>query len=202
MEKLKHTKNELKRQKDALKLYTRFLPTLILKKQQLQLEIGKIVHRIEDLKAKEAAFKERLHKWVAVFGEEIDIKGIIGIDKVHYKAGNIAGVDMPIFDKIDFKERSYDLIKTPLWVDYGIEAVKEFTTKIDLEYEVTPQRVEIVITDEGDGFDPQCVPDPTRDENLEKPGGRGIMLMRAFMDTVEFSERGNSVRLIKSRPGA
>ena len=70
---------------------------------------------------------------------------------------------------------------------------------VSLDYEVTPRRVEIVITDEGEGFDPQAVPDPTRDENLEKPSGRGIMLMRAFMDTVDFSERGNSVRLVKER---
>ena len=70
---------------------------------------------------------------------------------------------------------------------------------ISLDYEVTPQRVEIIITDEGEGFDPVCVPDCTCQENLEKPGGRGIMLMKAFMDTVEFSEQGNSVRLVKRR---
>lgn len=72
---------------------------------------------------------------------------------------------------------------------------------IQVEYEVTPQRVEITITDEGDGFDPEAVPDPTHEDNLEKPGGRGLMLMRAFVDTVEFNEVGNSVRLVKDRPG-
>jgi len=72
---------------------------------------------------------------------------------------------------------------------------------ISLDYEVTPQRVEIIITDDGEGFDPECVPDCTCQENLEKPGGRGIMLMKAFMDTVEYSEKGNRVRLVKVRPG-
>jgi len=57
----------------------------------------------------------------------------------------------------------------------------------------------ITITDEGTGFDPAGVPDPTADENLEKPTGRGIMLMRAYMDKVEFNERGNEVRMVKSR---
>lgn len=72
---------------------------------------------------------------------------------------------------------------------------------IRVDYEVTPQRVAITITDEGDGFDPNDVPDPTVEANLEKPGGRGLMLMRAFVDTVEFNEVGNSVRLIKEHPG-
>ena len=71
---------------------------------------------------------------------------------------------------------------------------------IDLKYSITPECVEIVITDEGCGFCPVGVPDPTRDENLEKTTGRGIMLMRAFMDTVEYSERGNQLRLVKHSP--
>ena len=51
--------------------------------------------------------------------------------------------------------------------------------------------------DEGEGFDPGVIPDPRADENLEKPGGRGIMLMRAYMDEVAFNERGNEVRMTK-----
>ncbi len=57
----------------------------------------------------------------------------------------------------------------------------------------------ITVADEGNGFDPASVPDPTADENLEKPCGRGIMLMRAYMDKVEYNDRGNEVRIIKHR---
>jgi serine/threonine-protein kinase RsbW len=57
----------------------------------------------------------------------------------------------------------------------------------------------IEIEDEGPGFSPGEVPDPTNDENLEKPGGRGIMLMRAFMTEVNFVGNGNKVQLVKSR---
>ena len=60
-------------------------------------------------------------------------------------------------------------------------------------------RVTIVIEDEGPGFDVAQVPDPTADENLDKPGGRGIMLMRAYMSQVKFSECGNCVTMIKQR---
>ena len=60
-------------------------------------------------------------------------------------------------------------------------------------------RVTIVIEDEGPGFDVGSVPDPTSEENLDKPGGRGIMLMRSFMSRVEYNDSGNRRLLEKSR---
>lgn len=61
------------------------------------------------------------------------------------------------------------------------------------------ERVTVTIEDEGPGFDPSDVPDPTEDDNLEKPSGRGLMLMRAFMSRVEYHGRGNRVTLEKVR---
>ena len=55
------------------------------------------------------------------------------------------------------------------------------------------------VTDEGPGFDPQAVPDPTCCENLERPCGRGVMLMRCYMDSVTYSSSGNSVELYKKK---
>jgi len=60
-------------------------------------------------------------------------------------------------------------------------------------------RVTIVIEDEGPGFDVVSVPDPTSEENLDKPGGRGIMLMRSFMSRVEYNDSGNRLLLEKIR---
>ncbi|MGC9455004.1 MAG: ATP-binding protein [Phycisphaerae bacterium] len=68
---------------------------------------------------------------------------------------------------------------------------------VELDFDVTPRQASITITDQGEGFDPASVPDPTADENLERPCGRGIMLMRAYMDKVEYNRRGNCVRLLK-----
>ncbi len=68
---------------------------------------------------------------------------------------------------------------------------------VELDYDVDPSRTIITVTDEGEGFDPASVPDPTTDENLEKPAGRGIMLMRAYMDQVRFNPRGNQVCVVK-----
>lgn len=55
------------------------------------------------------------------------------------------------------------------------------------------------ICDEGPGFDPQHLPDPTEPANLEKPSGRGLLLMRTFMDDVQFNDVGNQVTLIKRK---
>jgi serine/threonine-protein kinase RsbW len=69
--------------------------------------------------------------------------------------------------------------------------------KVSIAYKVEPGRFEIHITDEGTGFDPTDVPDPTAVENIERPCGRGLMLMRHYMNEVVFSGRGNSVRMCK-----
>jgi serine/threonine-protein kinase RsbW len=60
-----------------------------------------------------------------------------------------------------------------------------------------PVRFEISITDEGAGFDPEDVPDPTAEENLERPCGRGLMLMRHYMTEVEYNASGNGVVMAK-----
>jgi len=68
---------------------------------------------------------------------------------------------------------------------------------VEVFYDVNSQRAEIVITDQGQGFRPKDIPDPTTDENIEKPSGRGIMLIRAYMDEMDYNESGNQVRMVK-----
>src|SRR5262245_26357400 len=69
--------------------------------------------------------------------------------------------------------------------------------KVRITYTLQAQLFEIHIADEGPGFDPADVPDPTAIENLERPCGRGLMLMKHYMSEVAFSPRGNSVRMCK-----
>ena len=68
---------------------------------------------------------------------------------------------------------------------------------VKIDYSVGLDKVEISMTDEGDGFDPDAVPDPRYGDNLYKAEGRGLLLMRSYMDVVEFNERGNSVRMVR-----
>ncbi|MEI8195586.1 MAG: ATP-binding protein, partial [Phycisphaerae bacterium] len=69
--------------------------------------------------------------------------------------------------------------------------------QIKVQYRITPQRADITIEDEGHGFNPGEVPDPTSPENLETCHGRGILLMRAYMSNVVFNPSGNRVTLTK-----
>lgn len=71
--------------------------------------------------------------------------------------------------------------------------------QVRIDCRVEDDSVRIVIEDEGEGFNVAAVPDPTIDENLDKPGGRGIMLMRAFMTSIEYNESGNRIVLEKIR---
>ena len=68
---------------------------------------------------------------------------------------------------------------------------------VHIECNVTSEKVEIMIEDEGPGFDRRDVPDPTLEENLEKCSGRGILLIETYMDDVEYSNNGRRVRMIK-----
>jgi len=71
--------------------------------------------------------------------------------------------------------------------------------RVHIAYQVRPEHFDIVIADEGPGFDPGDVPDPTAPENLERCCGRGLMLMRHYMTEVNYNCRGNSVRMRKLR---
>ncbi len=75
----------------------------------------------------------------------------------------------------------------------------DLSKKVSIRYQMSSTRVRIEITDEGNGFDPDRVPDPTVDENLERPSGRGLMLMHNFMSRVEYQGTGNRVVLEKRR---
>lgn len=75
------------------------------------------------------------------------------------------------------------------------------TKKVRVAYRVCQERFDILIADEGPGFDPCEVPDPTAPENLERPCGRGLMLMRHYMTAVDYNPRGNVVSMSKLRNG-
>lgn len=71
--------------------------------------------------------------------------------------------------------------------------------KVTVACQIDHEKAEIIVTDQGAGFEPGSVPDCTADENLCKTCGRGIAMMRGFMDAVEFEGKGNTVRLVKFR---
>ena len=72
---------------------------------------------------------------------------------------------------------------------------------IVIRYYVDRARFIVMVRDEGDGFRWKAIPDPTSDENLERPNGRGIMLMQSYMTRIRFNRRGNEVWMLKRQPG-
>ncbi len=146
MAKIKLTKNELKKQKDALKMYKRYLPTLQLKKQQLQMEIRGIEARRRGLEEARAELDRGFRAWIGVFGEASAAYGpdglpLMRVARVRTAEGNIAGVEIPVFEGADFEFSDYDLFVTPLWVDTALERLKT-ALLLDLEARVLDVQIE------------------------------------------------------------
>jgi len=128
MPKIRLTKNELKKQKEDLKRYRRYLPMLQLKKKQLQLEIIKVHQAIQNTSSEVNNLRNSALKWVDVFAERVPIKELCKLEKVNTEEGNVAGIDIPIFLNVEFSRKPYDLLLTPLWVDKAIKAKEEILT--------------------------------------------------------------------------
>ena len=144
MAKIKLTKNELKVQKDALKMYRRYLPTLTLKKQQLQSEIRTIEAKAKAVRKERENLESGFREWIAVFSEtDAFPKGIITVSNIRKGKGNIAGVDIPTFEGADFKRGDYDLYETPLWVDIAANHMEK-AMSLDLEAEVLDEQVRLL----------------------------------------------------------
>lgn len=128
---VKLTKNEQKKQKDQLKQYQRYLPTLMLKKQQLQMVIRQIQAELADYQAQQEALVDGIQQWISVFGENkaldesLQLDKLVKTDKVIRTEGNIAGVTIPVFEDLTFKEINYNVEDYPLWVDKAVVLLQE-----------------------------------------------------------------------------
>lgn len=143
MARIKYTKNELKRQKDALKRFQRYLPTLQLKKQQLQM----VIRTVETLERQKREAQEEVRRaidtWIEVFGEPVDLSALVKIERIETEIGNIAGVDIPVFKGISFEKIPYDLYRYPLWVDAGVEYLQKLIA-YDTEIEILQKQIELL----------------------------------------------------------
>lgn len=141
---IKLTKNELKNQKESLKMYRRYLPTLQLKKQQLQTEIRTIEAQAKEIRLHRDALHKEFEEWLAVFGEQDVFKpSMLKILKLKTSVGNIAGVSIPVFSGAEFERKQYDLYSTPLWVDTACEKMQEVLS-LDLEAKVLDEQVKLL----------------------------------------------------------
>jgi len=138
-------------------MYRRYLPTLMLKKQQLQREIRLTDLRLSELYSAKEKLDESFKPWIAVFGETGFFTGNT-LKIVNFKTGhgNIAGVSIPVFEGADFETAKYDLARTPAWLDRAIDVIRqvllldleaqiveEQRRRLDRELRITTQRVNL-----------------------------------------------------------
>lgn len=144
---IKLTKNEQKVQKDNLKQFERYLPTLQLKKQQLQSVIMKENAELEQMEADRIATIGDLDDWVAVFAEntifdeEKKLDRLVQPDSVICTTENIAGVKVPLFKELTFKSIVYDVDDYPLWVDTALVKLRGIA-RLDALVSTQRKRVE------------------------------------------------------------
>lgn len=145
MAKIKLTKNELKVQKDALKMYKRYLPTLTLKKQQLQTEIRTIDARAREVRQARKNLEAEFEVWISVFGEKDAFKpDMVTVKNIRKGTGNIAGVNIPVYEGADFSRGDYDLYSTPLWIDMAADRMEK-ALSLDLEADVLEEQVRLLL---------------------------------------------------------
>lgn len=125
-------------------MYRRYLPTLTLKKQQLQAEIRTIQANAKAVRKQREALEEGFHSWIAVFSEqEAFPDDIITVSNIRKGEGNIAGVAIPTFEGADFSRGDYDLYKAPLWIDIAANHMEK-AMLLDLEAEVLDEQVRLL----------------------------------------------------------
>ena len=118
-------------------------------------------------------------------GQEVQERIIAILESLNYPHRDVFGI------RLALEEALVNAIK------HGNHMDPEKQVRVDCR--INAERIRIEIEDEGRGFRLEDVPDPTQDENLERPSGRGIMLMRHFLNTVQYNDVGNKVLLEKRR---
>lgn len=126
-EKIKKTRPELLKQRRKLSMFQRFLPTLVLKKQQIQSEILKVRAQCKKLDEQMAEKIAEITPWVALFSESLPGKltRLVKVKNIKHGLRNVAGIKLPILDSVEYEVTPYSLFTTPPWIDKGLEFIKE-----------------------------------------------------------------------------
>lgn len=144
MSKVKLTKGELKRQRDALVQFRHYLPTLQLKKQQLQLNIQQKKALLSDKTVALETMEQEIEIWIGLLADPgIDLAEWIIPKEVLLETVNIAGANIPQVKDIVFKQADYGYYETPFWIDQGIEELRELVSLL-IEINVLRKQIEVL----------------------------------------------------------
>lgn len=126
-EKIKKTRPELLRQRRQLSMFQRFLPTLVLKKQQIQSEILKVRAQRQKLDEQLAQRIDQISSWVALFSESLPgpLTRFVAVKDIQRGIRNVAGIKLPILSKVEYEVKEFSRLATPPWIDAGLKLLKE-----------------------------------------------------------------------------
>ncbi len=165
---------------------------------------------IEELVARISGLIEQPEDDVALVGIEILLekaqRKTIVVSSIPSQLAHVENAILPVLDSKGYGERNIFAVKLAL-EEAVVNAIKhgnqlDDTKKVTVSFYIDDDRALISVGDEGDGFDPNAVPDPTTEEGLLASSGRGIALIRAYMDEVRFNETGSEITMIKYAPWA
>ncbi|GAB7082245.1 V-type ATP synthase subunit D [Megalodesulfovibrio paquesii] len=122
---VKSTKHELKAQREALERFTRYLPTLQLKKQQLQAELRRLSRKLQEKRQALAAVEHDAAAWLALFAEPFDFAPYMKVASLQVRQANVAGVQVETLDEVAFVQTLPPLGTSPLWSDEGIRTARQ-----------------------------------------------------------------------------
>ena len=145
-EKIKFTKQEQKKQQDALKQFRRFLPTLQLKKQQLQAEVRRSADLLEENLRRQQELRGVLARSMIFFGDPAAARlaaSKVKIGTVRTSTQNIAGVPIPVFDGIDFENIPVDRFATDWYIDDAVDALKR-AAELREEYKILQMQFDLL----------------------------------------------------------
>ncbi len=170
--------------------------------QHPDLEIRDLVHKAAD------NIVEEPEDDVLMLGMELLQKRAkrktITISSIPTEVARIEDSILPALSAKGYGERALFAVKLGLEeaVINGIKHGNELDTtkKVNVEFVIDEDKVTISVKDEGEGFDPESIPDPREDDNLTSDYGRGLLLMRAYMDSVSYNDKGNKVTMVKYAP--
>jgi len=123
------TRPELKRQRDALQRFERYLPMLKLKQQQLQLTLREVADRLHRAERNVQKAREKFAPYRNILCDVagIDVRGLAEPRTVRTSSTNIAGVNVPVFEGVEFPPAAYSLFATPPWVDQALADLREIS---------------------------------------------------------------------------
>ncbi len=126
-DKIKKTRPELLRQRRQLSMFQRFLPTLVLKKQQIQSEILKVRAEVEKLDQQLAGRIRQISSWSSLFSESLPgpLTRLVAVKDIQRGIRNVAGIKLPVVKIVQYEVKDFSRLATPPWIDAGLRLLKE-----------------------------------------------------------------------------